>query len=317
MKIMIVEDDPISRRLLENAITKWGYSVVFARDGSEAWQLVQDPETPNLIISDWMMPNMDGLELCRKIRMMKRSGYIYFIILTSKGSKEDVVKGLDAGADDFLVKPFDYEELKYRIKIGERIIDLEQRITTLANTDVLTNVLNRRAFMERMEQEVQRSFREKTNLSFLITDIDHFKKINDKHGHQVGDLVLKMFANQFILFSRPYDFVGRYGGEEFVVGVPGANSVHIKGIADRMRRRVEEMDMQLPDGTRSIKITASFGVACLQTESRESLDALIKRADEALYLAKEEGRNCVRSADGRDLQIAEAAEMEVKQGGMR
>lgn len=311
MKVLIVEDDPISRRLLENIMPKWGYNVVFAKDGKEAWDLVNDPDAPNLIISDWMMPKMDGLELCRKIRLMKRSGYIYFIILTSKGSKEDVVKGLDAGADDFLVKPFDYEELKYRIKIGKRIIDLEQRITTLANTDSLTNVLNRRAFMERMEQEIQRAFREKSNLSFLITDIDHFKKVNDKYGHQAGDVVLKMVADQFKLFSRPYDFVGRYGGEEFVVGIPGADSMHVKGIAERMRKRLEQMDMLLPNGSGSIRITASFGVACLRLNSGENLDSLIRRADEALYKAKDGGRNCVYSADEKTLQLIETG---IRQG---
>lgn len=308
MRVMIVEDDPISRKLLENIMPKWGYNVQFAKDGSEAWELVQRPDSPNLIISDWMMPKMDGLQLCRKIRSMKKSGYIYFIILTSKGDKEDMVKGLDAGADDFLVKPFDYEELKYRIKIGIRIIDLEHRIMTLANTDPLTSTLNRRAFMERMEQEVQRAYRQNINLSFLITDIDHFKCVNDTYGHQAGDVILKMFSNQFKLFSRPYDFVGRYGGEEFVVGVPGANSLQIKGIAERMRNRIEQMDMTLPDGSQSIRITASFGVACLQLESNENLDSLIKRADEALYKAKKDGRNCVCSADEQRLQLIDSAE---------
>jgi two-component system cell cycle response regulator len=308
MKVLIVEDDPISRRLLENIMPKWGYDIQFAKDGNEAWELMQNPEAPNLIISDWMMPKMDGLELCRKIRLMKRSSYIYFIILTSKTSKEDVVKGLDAGADDFLVKPFDYEELKYRIKIGKRIIDLEQKIMTLANTDVLTNVLSRRAFMERMDEEVQRASRENTNLSFLITDIDHFKNVNDTYGHQAGDVVLKMIANQFKLFSRPYDFVGRYGGEEFVVGIPGADSLQTKGIAERMRKRLEQLDMLLPKQTESIRITASFGVANLRVKTGEDLDSLIKRADDALYKAKKEGRNCVYSADEKNFQLIEAVE---------
>jgi two-component system chemotaxis response regulator CheY len=142
----------------------------------------------------------------------------------------------------------------------------------------------------------------------LITDIDHFKRVNDAYGHQAGDLVLKMFANQFKLFSRPYDFVGRYGGEEFVVGVPGANSTQIKGIAERMRKRIEQMDMTLPDGSKSIKITASFGVACLQLKPNENMDSLIKRADEALYQAKKDGRNCVCSADEQRLKLIDSAE---------
>jgi len=145
MKILIADDDPISRRLLEATLSGWGYDVLVTCDGSEAWEAMQQPEAPGLVISDWMMPHIDGLELCRKIRQMERTGYIYFIILTAKGMKEDVIEGLEAGADDFLIKPFDREELKYRTRIGERIIELEQRIMKLATTDSLTGVLNRRA----------------------------------------------------------------------------------------------------------------------------------------------------------------------------
>jgi two-component system chemotaxis response regulator CheY len=156
---------------------------VITSNGREAWELLQEPEAPNLVVSDWIMPDMDGLELCRKIREVERAEYIYFIILTAKGEKEDVVAGLEAGADDYLIKPFNRDELKYRVKIGERIIDLEQRILRLASTDSLTGVLNRRAFMERMEQEINRSLRENLPLSLILADIDHFEGVNDRHGH--------------------------------------------------------------------------------------------------------------------------------------
>ncbi|MBU0767802.1 MAG: diguanylate cyclase [Proteobacteria bacterium] len=293
MKVLIAEDDPISRRVLEANLLEWGYEVMVASDGGEAWEIIQQPESPNLIISDWMMPRMDGLALCREIRNMEKSEYIYFIILTTKGEKKNIIEGLEAGADDFLTKPFNREELKYRIRIGERIINLERRIMELANTDPLTGLLNRRAFMARMGQEMLRAKRKKTPLSLILTDIDHFKSVNDTHGHQAGDLVLQRFASQLTTSARPYDFVGRYGGEEFVVCLPEADGGQAVSVAERMRRQIEDMEIMLPDESRSIRITASFGTAFYSIESGENIDLLIKKADDALYLAKNKGRNCV------------------------
>ena len=293
MKILIAEDDPISRYVLEANLLKWGYEVLVASDGGEAWEIIQQPESPSLIISDWMMPRMDGLALCREIRNMEKSEYVYFIILTTKGEKKNIIEGLEAGADDFLIKPFNQEELKYRIRIGERIINLERRIMELANTDPLTGLLNRRAFMERMGPEMSRAQRDKKPLSLLLTDIDHFKSVNDTHGHQAGDLVLQRFGEQLTTCARPYDFVGRYGGEEFVVCLPGADGRQADSVAERMRRQIEDMEIMLPDDPRPIRITASFGTAFNSGESGEHIDLLIKRADDALYLAKNKGRNCV------------------------
>jgi two-component system cell cycle response regulator len=293
MKILIAEDDPISRRVLEANLLEWGYDVMVASDGGEAWEIIQQPESPSLIISDWMMPRMDGLALCREIRNMEKSEYTYFIILTAKGEKKDIIEGLEAGADDFLTKPFNQEELKYRTRIGERIINLERRILELANTDPLTGLLNRRAFMERMEQEMSRAQREKKPLSLIMADIDHFKNVNDTYGHQIGDIVLQRFVGQLTTSTRPYDFMGRYGGEEFVVCLPGADGLKAASVSERMRRQVEDMETMLPDDSRSIRITASFGTASYSIESGKNIDLLIKRADDALYLAKNKGRNCV------------------------
>jgi two-component system, cell cycle response regulator len=298
VKILIVEDEPVSRRLLEATLCRWNYEVVATVDGREAWEVLQQPDAPNLVISDWMMPDMDGLELCNKIRESEKLGYTYLIMLTAKGRKEDVIKGLEAGADDYLTKPFDHEELRCRVKIGERIINLERRILQLANTDSLTGVLNRRAFMEKIETEVERAIREDSPLSLIITDLDHFKNVNDQHGHQAGDLVLQEFAEQLCALSRQYDFVGRYGGEEFAICFPGADDVNVSFIAERMRKQVEEMRILAADSSCCIQITASFGAAALLRKSEESVSSLIARADDALYKAKRSGRNCVCLADG-------------------
>ena len=306
MKVLIAEDEPVSRRLLEVFLSKWGYDAVVTCDGSEAWEVLQKPEAPNLVISDWMMPHMDGLELCRRIREMERSEYSYFIILTAKERKEDVIQGLEAGADDFLTKPFHQEELKYRVQIGERIINLEHRILQLATTDYLTGVLNRRAFMERMEEEIHRSNRENAPFSLILADIDYFKRVNDEYGHQAGDLVLQRFTEQLSKSSRPYDFIGRYGGEEFVVCSPGVDDLQARSVAERMRKRIEEMRIVLPGSSQSIQITASFGVASFRMGSEESVDSVTKRADEAMYRAKREGRNRVCMAG--DLKFDEIGE---------
>lgn len=301
MQIMIVEDDPISRRILEGFLNKWGYDTVSVRNGSEAWGLVQSMEIPNIIISDWMMPNLTGIELCERIRNLESTGYIYFILLTTKTEKKDLIRGLESGADDFIVKPFDHEELRSRIKIGERIIRLEQRIVSLANTDYLTGVLNRRAFMERFGAELNRCLHKKQSLSVVLADIDHFKRVNDEYGHLAGDFILKRFAEVLDARRRPYDILGRYGGEEFIICLPETGTAQAAGIAGRMRKEVADTGFSLPGGDAAIRITASFGVFSEAVRSQHTPEALIKAADDALYRAKEKGRNRVETVPSGDL----------------
>lgn len=296
MQILIVEDDPVSRRILEILLKKWGYTTALSENGLEAWEQIQNAEVPNLIISDWMMPNLTGVELCERIRELETAGYIYFILLTTKNEKKDLIQGLDSGADDFIVKPFDKEELRSRIKIGERIINLEQRIVALANTDYLTGVLNRRAFMDQFEKEITRCRRQHRNLSVIMADIDHFKAVNDEHGHLAGDFVLKRFVEIIGTGNRPYDFLGRYGGEEFVFCLPETNLFQASAIAERMREKITESTLDYSeDPICSIKITASFGVVSCNTERKHTSEELIKNADDALYRAKENGRNRVET----------------------
>jgi two-component system chemotaxis response regulator CheY len=293
MKILIAEDEPLSRKLLETFLSRWGYELDHAADGREALERFNGHDAPQLVISDWMMPNMDGLELCRRIRSQNRPDYVYIIILTARGNRADVVKGLQAGADDYVVKPFDQKELKWRIRIGERILDLERRIKLLARTDDLTGALNRRTFMEQAALEHSRALREKCPFALIMADIDHFKQVNDTHGHQAGDVVLQHFTRTLGRFSRPYDLLGRYGGEEFILFLPGAALTDAMPIGERLRKQVAAMTVATPGNSGVLQITASFGVAAFAAGTDEPLEGLIKRADDALYAAKRQGRNRV------------------------
>ena len=299
MQILIIEDDPVSRRILESLLKKWGYDTVSAENGLEAWEQIQSADVPNLIISDWMMPNLTGVELCERIRKLETAGYIYFILLTTKNEKKDLIQGLESGADDFIIKPFDKEELRSRIKIGERIITLEQRIIALANTDYLTGVLNRRAFMDQFGREILRCRRQKYSLSVIMTDIDFFKSVNDEHGHLAGDFVLKRFAEIIGSGNRPYDFMGRYGGEEFVFCLPETDITQAAAFAERMRQKIAQAELNYTEEPHcSIRITASFGVFSSRADHDYSPESFIKAADDALYRAKENGRNRVEADSG-------------------
>lgn len=293
MKILIADDDRVYKHLLETFLGEWGYDVISVNNGAEAWEIMQQPDAPSLVISDWMMPSMSGLELCEKIRGRDKTEYTYLILLTAKTEKNDVIKGLEAGADDFVTKPFDQLELKYRVKIGERIINLERRISEMAKTDFLTGILNRRAFMERIEEEVNRSIRNSKNFSIIMSDIDHFKTINDTYGHQAGDQILQIFSKKLSETIRPYDFIGRYGGEEFIVCLSDTDMDDAVQKAEKMRVEVEKIEFVPEDNPLTVRITASFGVSSFMDSDEKNVDSIIKRADNALYRAKSEGRNRV------------------------
>ncbi len=262
-----------------------------ANNGHEAWSILEKSDRPNMVVLDWMMPGMDGVEICRKLRGLNLPNYVYVILLTARSKREDVIKGLESGADDYIIKPFNREELKFRLKIGQRIIELEHRILRLASTDYLTGLLNRRAFLERLERELNRCQREVSRMGIIIMDIDHFKRVNDNFGHQVGDLVLQEFSNILVKLCRSYDFIGRYGGEEFIVCLPGADKWNTYQIAERIRSTIENKKTLLPNKESSVSITASFGIASMEPGQIKSADKLINEADEALYRAKAQGRN--------------------------
>jgi len=301
--ILIAEDNPVSRKLLEKTLTKAGYEVVSAKDGREALELFAQRFFP-IVLTDWMMPEMTGPELCRALRAQPENGYIFMILLTAKDSKDDIVAGLEAGADDYLTKPFNRAELMARLKTGTRILELEQslknateEIRVLSIKDALTGCYNRGFITEHLPKEIKRARRYGHDLSLVLCDIDHFKKVNDTYGHQAGDAVLKAFAKILMDSIRNgVDWVSRYGGEEFLVVLPETPFQGAVLVAERLRATVAEATMDTSEG--GLNITASFGVTGLSADTSDSgvsPDAMVKMADDKLYQAKNEGRNTVRS----------------------
>ncbi len=293
MKVLVAEDSNYFRKILEDTLNQWGYEVVSASDGKEAWEILQQPEAPRLVILDWVMPRMTGIEVCHKVRQREYGSYVYMILLTSKSSKENIIAGMEAGVDDYIVKPFDEEVLRYRLKIGERILTLEDKIMQLAAIDGLTGLLNRRVFMERLETEVDRAERLGQPLSLIMIDLDNFKQINDNYGHQAGDQVLRQVAADLSSRVRKYDFIGRYGGEEFCVCAPGVAQKEAVELAERLRCGIEGLRIKIPNSETELQITASLGVSSISDDNIVNIDELIMLSDEALYLAKRRGKNQV------------------------
>jgi len=304
MKALVVEDDLGTRLLIKKIVENEGYEVLEAKDGYEGWSIFQK-EKDNIYIAllDWTMPKMDGIELCRRIRRTSVTHYIYILFLTSKRSTEAIVEGLETGGDNYMTKPFAREELASRIKVAGRISLLEHKLNeankklhVLAITDPLTELLNRRELFKRLENEIYRASREKNYYSLIIIDIDYFKRVNDTLGHTAGDMVLIEISNRLKAALRPYDIIGRYGGEEFCVGVPGADAESRKKIAERIRTSISGKPFQIGDN--KLDITISLGLTSAIPEGRKKdishiLEAMIEKADLALYRAKDTGRNRV------------------------
>ena len=304
MRVLIAEDDPVSRRVLQAHLTKWNYEVVVTRDGQEAWDALQAADCPNLAILDWMMPSMDGVEVVRQLRAKATSSYVYVLLLTAKGQKEDIVAGLEAGADDYLTKPFDAQELQARLRTGRRILDLQSELLAAhealrneATHDHLTGVWNRSGILDLLQRECARAARTKSAVSVIMADIDHFKAVNDTYGHMAGDDVLREVASRMLSSVRAYDSIGRYGGEEFVIVLPDCCASSGVQQAERLRagvaaRPVETSGVEIP-------LTLSLGVAATAEGHLEDYQALLRIADAALYRAKEAGRNqtCVGEPD--------------------
>jgi len=298
MRVLIAEDDLTTRKVLQTLLARWDYEVVAVEDGLAAWELLIADKGPRLAVLDWMMPGKNGVDICREIRLRPevKDRYPYLILLSSRSTKEETVIGLESGADDFVTKPFNPSELLLRVRVGQRILELQAALVEAkesllyqATHDTLTGVFNRGAVLGRLTEELGRALRQKTPLSIAMMDLDHFKRINDTYGHQAGDKVLKECTDRVRRTTRPYDTLGRYGGEEFLIVVPNYPLTESNALFERIRARISESPM-VHEG-QEISVTASLGVTA--ANDHNDPERLIRAADAALYRAKEKGRNRV------------------------
>ncbi|MGQ0800688.1 MAG: GGDEF domain-containing protein [Pseudomarimonas sp.] len=298
MKILIAEDDTTSRLTLAATLRKFGHDVTAVATGKAALQAWERDVFP-MLISDWMMPELNGLDLCRAVRNGNRQHYTYVILLTALSGKSNQIDGMDSGADDFISKPFDEDLLLTRLRVAERILELHEALRTEATRDRLTGLLNRGAILDFLQQTLERRVREGGDVGVIMIDLDHFKQINDQHGHLTGDVVLREAARLMQGALRPYDRIGRYGGEEFIVVSPQADGSNSAVIAERVRSQLCASTLSTPGG--DLWVTASLGVAHAAQFTSPTSEQLVASADEALYEAKRGGRNQVRLNLERDL----------------
>ena len=295
MRVLAAEDNPVFQSMLRTMLTKWGYLPVIARSGTEAWRILEAEDAPRLAVLDWMMPGMDGVEICRRVRGANREPYIYILLLTARTESQDLIEGMDAGADDYLTKPFNAHELRVRLHAGRRILDLQaellktrEALREQATHDGLTGLLNRNSVLDALGNENSRTARAREPVSVIMVDLDRFKLVNDTYGHLAGDAVLREAARRLKSAARCYDSVGRYGGEEFLIVLPGCSARDAAAQAERMRHAIAATPFDTP--SQPLVVTASMGVSC---STYCTHDCLVRLADDALYAAKSSGRNQV------------------------
>lgn len=273
----MAEDDAFFRQILAKRLRAAGHDVVLTANGEEAWHLLRS-FSPEVVVTDWMMPRIDGFELCRRIKVDPAFETVYCILLTAKDRTEDKVSGLDVGADDYLLKPCDDDELLARVRAGLRIHRLYQRLEEVSLTDALTGLGNRRSFDQRLAEEVARCRRNHLPLSLVLLDLDHFKRINDEHGHPAGDAALRAVGHTIQTRMRAGEIAARIGGDEFAVLLPNADLAGACAFAEWIAEALSRSD--LGDG---VTVSGSTGCAALGDGGSASL---IREADKALYAAK-------------------------------
>ena len=299
-KILVADDDPLYRLLLQRRLSSHGYFVQLVRNGAEALEAAQATNAARLLVLDWVMPLMQGPEVCRRLRDLGDEPYRYTLLLTSKDRTDDIIEGLAAGADDYLTKPFDFQELMARIHVGTRILELHDRLIATqeqlryhATHDALTGVFSRGALVELLSKEAERARRLRSDFCVLMFDLDNFKQVNDRFGHMTGDVVLCAVAARLVASVRSYDLLGRYGGEEFLVGASSLGAEGPDSYAERLRATISNTPVETPNGP--VAVTTSIGVASSQVSGYD-VEKLLRKADEALYVAKGNGRNRVEVA---------------------
>jgi two-component system, cell cycle response regulator len=301
MRILIADDSIVSRHMLDATLRKLGYEVIMACDGAEAWDVLQSDNPPQIAILDWVMPGLSGPEVCKRVREHSRdpeSAYTYLLLLTSKSQKEDLIEGMESGADDYLIKPFDPHELRVRLRSGSRIIELQRQLVAAreelreqATKDFLTRLWNRSSILDILQRELTRAARENRNLGLVLADLDSFKIVNDSYGHFAGDAVLREFSRRMLHCMRSYDAIGRYGGEEFLIVLPGCDEHCTATQAERMRVTLAGEPMLINEIR--YESTCSFGGTSWHPGMPQQVENLIRIADKALYMAKNQGRDRV------------------------
>jgi two-component system, cell cycle response regulator len=300
-RILVADDSPIFRDMLEKMLLEWGYDVIAVPDGRQAWDILRQEDGPRLALLDWMMPGLEGAEVCRQVRANIRDRYIYMMLLSVRSDLEDVVQGMESGADDYIVKPFQVDELHARLRAGRRVLALQEELVQArealreqATRDGLTGLWNRTAIFDILQNEMSRSARSGEPLIVLMADLDGFKPVNDHFGHMAGDAVLRQVAARMRAAVRRYDSVGRYGGEEFLMVLPGCELPGGLVHAERIRNAIGAECFRAGDV--EIKLTCSLGAACAIPPEMPHADDLVREADAALYRAKHRGRDCVEAA---------------------
>ena len=296
MKVLIAEDDPASNALLKSLLLKWGFDVVNTFGGVEAWRALQREDTPQIAILDWMMPGMDGLEVCRRVREQEKGGdlYTYVIVLTAKSDREDIVTGIDAGADEYIVKPFDKEELRARLRTGQRIIELQtalrvanRKLLLMSRLDPLTGALNRNAILDDLDLAFYRSEREKKPLSISLVHVDNLKKLSQSAGCAAGDRILQDIVRRINARIRRTDYLGRYGTDDFLVVLSGVDLNTGMGVCRRIRDTISEKEIPVND--HSLPVTVS---QCLVAwDGKAGAQEFIAAAESTLSTTKTRGRN--------------------------
>jgi two-component system, cell cycle response regulator len=311
MRILIADDDPVWRRMIEAMLVEFGDDVQAVADGAEAWEVLDSGDRPALAILDWVMPGIDGIEICRRLRAAGEGPYVYVLLLTVKDRKADIVEGFKAGADDYICKPFDPEELRGRLRAAQRVmavhanlLGVQHELREQATRDSLTGLWNRGAIMDLLGRELVRGQRAHSPVGIMIADVDHFKRINDTHGHAAGDAVLRQLAERFLRTVRAYDCVGRYGGEEILFALPACDLELASRSGERVRASVtgEPFDIE----SAHLPVTVTLGVASSFLAPGADAKALVAAADAALYRGKAGGRNRVEPATAADVAAVAA-----------
>jgi diguanylate cyclase (GGDEF)-like protein len=304
MRILIAEDDAVSSRILAAMLIKWGHEVIVTHNGLEAWQKLQEDDPASIAILDWVMPEMDGLEVCRRVRARTSDSPTYLILLTARNRQKDVVEGLEAGADDFLTKPFDRHELRVRLKTGARVVELqrslaervreleeavarrrkaEEELRNLTLTDDLTGLYNRRGFFTLAEYRLKTLRRMRERSLIFYADMDGLKRINDTFGHHEGSQALIRVGEILRRTFRESDIVARLGGDEFAILVADASRDGIDGISARLMENLEQYNRQ---GHHDYELNVSLGAVSIDSATEATVEQLIARADAAMYQNK-------------------------------